>query len=153
MIAGVGPLPKHIWEPVIKKDGLEAVNSFYGVDTDVKKIVGSGPFTIAEYVPSQKVVLKRNPYYYRKDVKESPRREWEKAVDAAWDEANLTTDEEQRKRGFEKFQRIWIEKVPWVYFYNRATIHAYKTRFGNTKPQPVSDYSFMGTLPYMFVKD
>jgi peptide/nickel transport system substrate-binding protein len=83
---------------------------------------------------------------------ESPRRDWEKAVNAAWDEANITTDEAQRISGFEKFQRIWIEQVPWVYTYNKALIHAVSTTYGNYKPQPVNDYEFKGTLPYIYVK-
>ncbi len=62
-------MPKHIIEPFIKKHGAKAFNSFWGVDTDVKKIVGCGPFVIDEYVPGQKIVLKRNPYYWKKDAK------------------------------------------------------------------------------------
>ncbi len=62
-------MPKHIIEPFIKKNGAKAFNSFWGVDTDVKKIVGCGPFLIDEYVPGQKIVLKRNPYYWKKDAK------------------------------------------------------------------------------------
>lgn len=65
----VAPVPKHIFEPLIKDKGLEAVNSFWGVDTDVTKVVGSGPFVIEQYVPSQKVVLKKNANYWRKDAK------------------------------------------------------------------------------------
>jgi peptide/nickel transport system substrate-binding protein len=44
------------------------VNSFWGVDTDVTKIVGSGAFLIEQYVPAQKVVLTRNPRYWKKDA-------------------------------------------------------------------------------------
>jgi peptide/nickel transport system substrate-binding protein len=65
----VAPVPKHIFEPLIKEKGIAAVNSFWGVDTDVTKVVGSGPFLIEQYVPSQKVVLKKNPTYWMKDAK------------------------------------------------------------------------------------
>jgi peptide/nickel transport system substrate-binding protein len=68
----VAPMPKHIFEPLIKEKGIAAVNSFWGVDTDVTKVVGSGPFLIDQYVPSQKVVLKRNPTYWMKDAKGQP---------------------------------------------------------------------------------
>ena len=53
----------------IKADHIDytAINSFWGVDTDVTTIVGCGPFTIAEYVPAEKVVLKKNPTYWEKD--------------------------------------------------------------------------------------
>ena len=62
-------MPKHIIEPLIKEKGAEAFNSFWGVDTDVKSIVGCGPFVVDEYVPGQKIVLKKNPYYWKKDAK------------------------------------------------------------------------------------
>jgi peptide/nickel transport system substrate-binding protein len=65
----VAPVPKHIFEPLIKEKGIGAVNSFWGVDTDVTKVVGSGPFLIEQYVPSQKIVLKKNPTYWMKDAK------------------------------------------------------------------------------------
>ena len=65
----MAPMPKHIFEPLIKEKGIAAVNSFWGVDTDVTKVVGSGPFLIEQYVPSQKVVLKKNPTYWMKDAK------------------------------------------------------------------------------------
>ena len=82
----------------------------------------------------------------------SPRREWEQIVDAAWDEANLTTDEEQRKRGFRTAQEQWIEQVPWAYTVNRAVIHAYKTKWENVKPQSVDGYSWETTIERIYLK-
>jgi peptide/nickel transport system substrate-binding protein len=61
-------VPMHVFKPLIDGSGIAAVNSFWGVDTDVTKIVGSGPFLIEQYVPAQKVVLTRNPRSWRKDV-------------------------------------------------------------------------------------
>ncbi len=60
--------PKHIFEPLIEEKGPEAVASFWGVDTDVTKVVGNGPFVIKEYVPNQYVTMKPNPYYHLKDA-------------------------------------------------------------------------------------
>ena len=68
-LANFQPVPKHILEPLIQEKGIEAVNSFWGADTEVKNIVGSGPFVISEYVPNQRIILKKNPYYWRKDEK------------------------------------------------------------------------------------
>ena len=82
----------------------------------------------------------------------SPRREWETIVDAAWDEANLTTDEEQRKRGFQKIQEQWIEQVPWAYTVNSAVIHAFKNTWGNLKPQSVDGYSWDGIIERIYLK-
>ena len=82
----------------------------------------------------------------------SPRREWEKIVDAAWSEANDTTDEEQRKSGFQKIQEQWIEQVPWAYTVNSAVIHAYKNTWGNLKPQSVDGSSWDGIIERVYLK-
>jgi peptide/nickel transport system substrate-binding protein len=84
---------------------------------------------------------------------EMPRREWEIRVDDAWDIANLTIDEEQRKKGFVEFQKIWIEEVPWVYTYCAAVMHSYKTIFGNIKPHPMNAYGMKNILSRMYLKD
>lgn len=63
----VAPLPMHILRPIIEEHGVASLNSYWGVTTDVKTIVGSGPFVIDSYSPGQRVVMKRNPYYYEKD--------------------------------------------------------------------------------------
>jgi peptide/nickel transport system substrate-binding protein len=83
---------------------------------------------------------------------EKPRREWEAAVDAAWDEANLTLDEAQRKSGFEKIQKLWVEEVPWVYTFNTAVIHAWKNKWGNIFPHPTQGYSWDGILHRIYLK-
>lgn len=57
-------LPKHIVEPMVRS---KAFNSAWGVNTPPDKIIGTGPFMISEYIPSQRVVLKRNPNYWRSD--------------------------------------------------------------------------------------
>ncbi len=57
-------LPKHI----IEKDlGQVDFNTYWNLDSDPKTIVGTGPFILERYIPSQKVVFKRNPNYWRKD--------------------------------------------------------------------------------------
>ncbi len=84
---------------------------------------------------------------------EEPRRDWEKAVDEAWEKANLTTDEEQRKEGFKEIQQIWVEQVPWAYTYNPALIYAFKNKFGNIKCQPVDGYDWAGILERIYIKE
>lgn len=59
-------LPKHIFEPVVKK-GKKEFDSFWGVSTPANKFVTSGAFKLSEYVPAQRVVFKRNPDYYMMD--------------------------------------------------------------------------------------
>lgn len=55
--------PKHIFEPATKK-GLRYFDSFLSTTLDPKSLVVSGPFILDEYVPAQRIVMKRNPNYY-----------------------------------------------------------------------------------------
>ncbi len=42
--------------------------STWGTDTDPQKIIGNGPYRMVSYTPSQRLVLQRNPYYWRSDA-------------------------------------------------------------------------------------
>ncbi len=55
--------PKHILEPVTRKGNSE-FESFWGPNTKPEKFVTSGAFRLAEYVPAQRAIYKRNPNYY-----------------------------------------------------------------------------------------
>ena len=62
-------LPKH---KLAKYDPLNKPEDFHRVwstDWDLKDIVGTGPFVLADYRPGQKVTLVRNPYSWRRDPK------------------------------------------------------------------------------------
>lgn len=83
---------------------------------------------------------------------ESPRRDWEKLVDAAWVEANETTDEAQRISGYEKIQRAWVENLPWIYTYNPLLLGAYDADLGNVYPQPIDGYGTLGISEYLYRK-
>ncbi len=60
--------PKHKLEGFWKKGqpSATAFNPAWGVDVDVKELVSSGPWIITEYKPSQRIVYKRNPNYWKK---------------------------------------------------------------------------------------
>jgi len=58
-------VPKHILEHSLLNGTF---SNEYGLNTPPEKIVSSGPFRLKAYVPQQKVVLERNPYFYAKDV-------------------------------------------------------------------------------------
>ena len=67
MLIAVGNLeimPKHVLEPAFK-NGTFA--SAYGVNTPPDQIVTSGPWRIKQYVPGEKTVLERNPYWFGVD--------------------------------------------------------------------------------------
>ncbi|MEQ1898789.1 MAG: ABC transporter substrate-binding protein [Vicinamibacterales bacterium] len=57
-------MPKHILEPAFR-NGTFA--SAYTVSTPPDQIVTSGGWVIKQYVPGEKTVLGRNPYWYRVD--------------------------------------------------------------------------------------
>ncbi|MCX7918292.1 MAG: ABC transporter substrate-binding protein [bacterium] len=59
-------LPKHKLEPIIAK-GADKFNSAWGLDTPPSEIVGTGPYVLKQYLPSQKLVYEPNPYYWKKD--------------------------------------------------------------------------------------
>ena len=60
-------LPKHILEKSVQE---KKFTSIWGVNTNPLEIIGTGPFYLKEYVPSQKLVLEKNPRYWRKDKEE-----------------------------------------------------------------------------------
>lgn len=69
--SSIAILPKHALEESVQtKDanGNPRFLSTWGTDTDPTKIVVSGPFKLESYTPSQRLVYRRNPYYWRKDA-------------------------------------------------------------------------------------
>ncbi|MEG4323458.1 MULTISPECIES: ABC transporter substrate-binding protein [unclassified Microcoleus] len=67
---GIPILPAHILQEVATQteaDGKPKFLSAWGTDTDPKKIVGNGQYRMLSYTPNQRVVLERNPYFWRKD--------------------------------------------------------------------------------------
>ena len=67
---GLAILPKHILQEVVKtkgSDGNPLFLSTWGTGTDPKKIICNGPYVLDGYATSQRVIFRRNPYYWRKD--------------------------------------------------------------------------------------
>lgn len=67
---GLPILPAHVLSESIRTtdaDGKPQFLSTWGTDTDPKKIVGNGLYRMVNYTPNQRVILERNPYYWRKD--------------------------------------------------------------------------------------
>jgi peptide/nickel transport system substrate-binding protein len=57
-------LPEHVLSRSVKEDKF---NSTWGVNTPPGQIIGTGPFMLEKYLPGQRIILKRNPNYWRKD--------------------------------------------------------------------------------------
>ena len=67
-IINITVAPKHALESAWKQGQptKTAFNPKWGIDTDVTKIVGSGPYIFQNYVPGQRMIYKRNPNYWKK---------------------------------------------------------------------------------------
>ncbi|MDF5720466.1 MAG: ABC transporter substrate-binding protein [Rhizonema sp. PD37] len=68
--SSIGILPKHaLLKSVKAKDakGHPQFLSTWKTDTNPNEIVVNGAYKIESYTPSQRVVFRRNPYYWRKD--------------------------------------------------------------------------------------
>ncbi len=64
-------LPAHALQASIEKmdeSGNPEFLSMWGTDTDPEKIVVNGMYRLKEYIPSQRIIFERNPYYWRKDA-------------------------------------------------------------------------------------
>jgi peptide/nickel transport system substrate-binding protein len=57
-------MPRHLLE---KSYAQGTFGQTWTVNTSPAEIAGMGPFRLKEYVPGQKIVLERNPYYWKAD--------------------------------------------------------------------------------------
>ncbi len=58
-------LPQH----KLKKAVAEGKFNFtWGIDTDPKEIIGTGPYQLAQYRPGERLVFRRNPRYWKKST-------------------------------------------------------------------------------------
>jgi len=62
----VAMLPKHMLEADYRAGKLAQA---WGLNSPASSVVGLGPFRLKEYVAGQRVVLERNPYYWKADRK------------------------------------------------------------------------------------
>lgn len=58
-------LPMHTLQPAYDAGTLAEA---WKVDADPKSIVASGPFTVESSTPGERIILKRNPNYWKKDA-------------------------------------------------------------------------------------
>ncbi|MGA7933122.1 MAG: ABC transporter substrate-binding protein [Kovacikia sp.] len=73
---GIPILPKHILQETVETKGPDGNPRFlttWGTNTDPKKIICNGPYQLDGYVSSQRVIFRRNPYYWRQDEKGKPK--------------------------------------------------------------------------------
>lgn len=70
-LGGIGIMPKHVFEPTLKVDAAKPDQKLkfletWTLSTPVAQLVGNGAYVIQEYRPSERVIYKPNPYYWKK---------------------------------------------------------------------------------------
>ncbi|BAZ29157.1 oligopeptide ABC transporter, periplasmic oligopeptide-binding protein [Cylindrospermum sp. NIES-4074] len=71
---GLPILPAHALEKSVKtkdQDGKPTFLTKWSVDTPPDQIIVNGPYKLERYDTSQRVIFRRNPYYWRKDAQGS----------------------------------------------------------------------------------
>lgn len=62
-------LPKHVLEGPYRAGTLRTA---WGLTTPASQIVGLGPYRLQQYVPGERIVLERNPHYWKRDGNGTP---------------------------------------------------------------------------------
>lgn len=65
VVGSVYIIPKHVLEPAYRTGRFA---SAYNIGTPPESLVVSGPWKLKQYVPNEKTVLTRNPYWYGVDA-------------------------------------------------------------------------------------
>ncbi|MFB2839207.1 ABC transporter substrate-binding protein [Floridanema evergladense] len=69
-VTGLPILPAHILRKYVNQknqDGKPVFLTTWGVNTPPNEIVVNGPYTLERYDTSQRIIFRRNPYFWRKD--------------------------------------------------------------------------------------
>jgi peptide/nickel transport system substrate-binding protein len=61
---GIAILPRHLLESVYRGGGFSAA---WNLSMPPNEFAGLGPFRLKDYTPGQRIVLERNPYYWKQD--------------------------------------------------------------------------------------
>lgn len=67
---GLGILPAHALQDAVTtldEAGNPKFLSIWTTGTPLEELVGSGPYRLKQYLPSQRVIFERNPYYWQRD--------------------------------------------------------------------------------------
>ena len=59
--------PRYLYEKAKKANGVEGVLDLFNVQTDIRTIPSIGPYYLTEYSPGVRVVMERNPHYWKRD--------------------------------------------------------------------------------------
>lgn len=65
----IGILPRHILEAAYREGRFDKV---WTLAENPQRVVGLGPFRLQKVIPGQRIVLERNPYYWKTDADKKP---------------------------------------------------------------------------------
>ena len=68
-------IPAHVLRSAVEAKGADGTPVFlstWGTDTNPSQLVSNGPYRIASYVPGERVIFERNPYYWSKGESGEP---------------------------------------------------------------------------------
>ena len=68
--AGTGLLPAHALKSSVEEvdaDGNPLFLSTWTTGTPVEELVGNGPYRLKQYIPGQRIIFEKNPYYWYQD--------------------------------------------------------------------------------------
>ncbi|WP_016875494.1 ABC transporter substrate-binding protein [Chlorogloeopsis fritschii PCC 9212] len=74
-VLGLPILPAHSLQKYVKQKDGEGKPIFLqklGVDTPLEQVIVNGPYKLERYDTNQRVIFRRNPYYWRKDAQGNP---------------------------------------------------------------------------------
>lgn len=66
---GQSIMPRHCLMDAVRKKKFSFT---WGIDSPPGKIIGTGPFMLSEYHPGERLVFKRNPYYWKRSLQGEP---------------------------------------------------------------------------------
>jgi peptide/nickel transport system substrate-binding protein len=69
-------IPEHVLRSAVEtmdSEGNPAFLTTWGTDTDPSQLVSNGPYQVTSYIPGERVIFERNPYYWQKDEEGIPR--------------------------------------------------------------------------------
>jgi peptide/nickel transport system substrate-binding protein len=62
-VLAIVPTPDHILGEIYREGGAEALKAAWGTETDVSETVWATAFVPTEFVPGQRIVFERNPFF------------------------------------------------------------------------------------------
>jgi peptide/nickel transport system substrate-binding protein len=71
-VGDINLLPRHALEDAVNttnREGKPKFLSVWGTDTPPGEIITNGPYRLLNFQPGERIILERNPYYWRKDAK------------------------------------------------------------------------------------